>query len=278
MTTHETNLTHDLQALPDYDISAEALADGQQQLVAKAYEQFGEREDLFAIWIRPSHPLANVVRTLEKQTFPEIEDVMDGYEDQSMFLAVVDTRDNANRIAHAFRISGASLDTSGSVVANAEFSEGRTNIVLIDDIIQSEQGLSSQDFEDYYKNKGMDLSKCLSVETNWRVGEKSPKYNDLPLSQIGYLSLFKLIEARGVTDGEAAVFAHLNSDAIHSLQATGIEYEPIAGRADLKTPTVEPDGSRSFDDHYQPVCIPATPTNLGVFEQLSAFAAPQMYL
>src|SRR5690606_22973665 len=114
-------------------------------------------------------------------------------------------------------------------------------------------------------------------ETNLRrKGEKPENYNGLPLSQVGYISLFKLVESKGLSVGEAAIFAHLNKAAIVSLQAVGAEYEPIAGREDLKTPTILADGSKDFDFDYKPVAIPATPQNLKVFGELTPFAAPQM--
>ncbi|MEK9195966.1 MAG: hypothetical protein AAB914_01220, partial [Patescibacteria group bacterium] len=217
-------------------------------------------------------------RTLEKQTFPEIEDVMRDYEEESTFLALVDTRQQANRIAHAFRISGASSSSDGSVVANSVSNDNSTGIVLIDDIINSGQDFRINDFRDYYSSRGFDLSKCISVETNWIVGEKSEKFNGLPLPQLGYLALFRLIEARGLNEGDAVLFAHANRVATISLAMSGVEYEPIAGREDLKTPTVKPDGTLSFDDHYKPVAIPASSQNLEVFKQLSTFAAPQIFI
>jgi hypothetical protein len=125
---------------------------------------------------------------------------------------------------------------------------------------------------------GMDLNKCVSVETNFRVGEKVERYNGLPLTQIGYIALFKLVEHMGIKDGDAAVFAALNKDATNSLSFMGATFEPLAGRQDLRTPSTDDDGNPCFDDDYKLVCIPASPTNLEVFGKLEGFAAPQLYV
>lgn len=267
-------------SVPRYNLSELEIANGESELSRIVQEQFGEKQDVYALWIDSRHPLSNVVRSIELQEyFDEIEDVMRDYEDQSMFLTLYDTRGERGRIAHIFRISGAGLDDEKGVIAQHERDANRTGIVLIDDIINSGQNFTAQDFYDYYDKIGLDVDRCISVETNLkRKAVETDKYNGLPLSQIGYISLFKLVEARGLAVGEAAVFAHLNSAAIISLQAVGMEYEPIAGRDDLKTPTVNKDGSTDFDEGYKPVAIPATTKNMQIFHDLSAFSAPQVYV
>lgn len=264
------------QIIPRYDLDDRDLQALNTELVGLVEERLGDEGDVAAVWISPDNSLANAVRTIEKRAFPEIEDVMRDYESQSMFLALVDTRDELDRIAHIFRVSGASV-VGDTVVASAQVEPERTDIVLVDDIIHSNQGLTAQGFFEYYTQKGYDLSKCISVETNLKV-ESSQKYNGLPLSQVGYLALFKLMEARGIREGEAAVFAHLNDDAVNSLQFAGLEFGPIAGMDYLKTPTVKEDGTTDFDDHYTPVEIPTNRNNLEIFTTLSALAAPQIYI
>lgn len=267
-----------IERQPNYYLSPEELGQLQEDLVKEVEAVYGKKEDVYAVWIEPHHRLADLVRTQEAKIFPEIPEVMEDYEDQSMFLALLDTRDGLNHVVHAFRISGTGLKDKvleGAAVEVAD--ENKTGIPLVDDILDSGQDITAQEIKEYYQEHGIKLAKCLSVETNFRI-EKVARYNDLPVSQAGYIALFQLAEKQDVSNGDSAIFAHLNTDAINSLSMVGIEYTPIAGRQDLKTPTVGKDGSKDFDDHYSPVAIPASQKNLDIFGQLVPFAAPSLYV
>jgi hypothetical protein len=252
---------------PDYHLGEADLEREQKSLVNSIRQETGQ-ETIHAAWIKQNHEYANIIRTLEAQVFPEIPDVMEGFEEQSVFLALVDTREESQRVVHAFRLSSIRL------TGQEELPEGdKTGIALIDDIVESDQGVTADAFKQYYAEQGVDLTKCISVETNFRVGDKVESPSDIPVTQLGYISVFQAVEKLGMEGEDAAIFAHLNEPAITSLDAVGISYQPVMGREDLRTPTV---GDKPFDDNYKPVAIPATPENVTIFKNLVPFAAPQV--
>jgi len=265
-TTIEAGLGHD--SAPDYYLSQEQFDTQQADLIAKVEAQQPE-PGIYSAWLDPRHPDANLVRTLEAQIFPEIPEIMEPFEDQCVFLTLIDTRPDAKRIIHAFRLSWPGSDRN----AHTGASIGPEDIVLLKDIIDSDQGLSAEDLRAYYEAKGVDFAKSMSVETNFRVGEKVEPINGLPVAQLGYIAIFQGMNSQQDIADKAVIFAHLNRPAVASLGAVGIEYEPIAGRADLQTPTV---GDEKFDNKYSPVCIPASAKNLEIFSNLTPFAAPQV--
>lgn len=262
------NITHEL--------SPDELAQNQSQLVDLADRELNGEEGVLAVWINPGHPQANTIRTLEAKVMPEFPEVMADYEMSSMFLAIVDTRNGVDRVVHGFRVTGAARDESGNVVLGPNLGSEKTGIVLIDDVIASGQGVEVQDFYQYYTSKGLNLNKSMSVESNFRVDDRVEDYNGLPMSNVGYLALFQLVESMGLNEGEAAIFAALNEKARRSLTQTGAEYEPLLGREDLKTPTVNEDGTPGFDEEFQLVAIPASKQNIDTFRSISVFAAPQV--
>ena len=262
-----------------HDLDPTEMAQGEQQLIDMSREKLEGQEGVVAVWISPQNPLANVVRTHEAHKMPEFPAVMADYEMSSMFLALMDTRDGADRMVHAFRVTGAARDEEGNVGVNPEIRQDKTGIVLKDDVIESDQGLTIQDFYDYYTAKGVDLKRTMSVESNFRIGEKKvPRYNGLPMSNVGYLALFNLIESRGGEEGEAVIFAALNRLARVSLSQAGVEYEPLVGREDLRTPSVDDEGNPTFDDNFQLVGITESRQNMEAFTAILPFAAPQIYI
>lgn len=222
-----------------------------------------------AVWLEHDSPHAGLVRALEADVFPEVPELMVPFEDQCFFLALVDTRAHLRRVAHAFRLSSRRPGTPPD--------GDRVGIVLIDELIASGQGLALDDVRRHFAGAGTDLDKCISVETNFRVGGKVKREvgEALPVSQLGYLALFRALERFGVTGAEGAVFAHLNKVAVVSLKMVGVEYVPFAGRDDIRTPTI---GDVGFDPNYRPVTMPTTPKNVRVFGELMAFAAPEVRL
>ena len=255
---------------PNYHLDEAELEAAKQELYGRIEETQGDKKDLFAVWIQPSDPLADIVRTEERAFFPEMEELIEDYEDLCVFLAVVDGRGDEKKLVHAFRFSGQRKDTK-EVDDNGD---AVTGMPFIDDIIQSGQGLTTEDFVSFYEAQGTDLSKCISVETNFKI-EAVDEYNGVPVSQIGYLALFNLVDSTSpnLGENEAAIFAHLNIPAIKSLSAAGVEYEDLAGVPGLRTPTV---GETKFDDKYQPVAIPSTVGNVEVFRVLATIGAPEI--
>lgn len=256
MPEHPTANTH----IPRYDLSVEEVNELQGALITDLNQRVNEHPDLYSVWLQPHLPYADLVRKFETKYWGDMSDIMAAHEDESLFLALVDLREgNNNQIVHGFRVSAA--------LPAVERAEGEapesTGLVLIDDIAQSGQDFSVAEFLDYYRQRGFNPAKFITVETNFRVA-KAPRYNDLPMAQIGYISVFEMLSRSGVSENETAIFAALNKLAVLSLKGAGIEYEPIAGRPELRIPVA--DGE--FDDNYTAVAIPASKANLKVFSTL----------
>lgn len=255
----------ELDIHPRYDLNEQEI----EQLESELAERLRDREDnLYALWIPPTSKYADIIRTGETKHWPEMSAIMETHEGESIFLAMFDTRGGMNKVVHGFRVSRSPANGFGA-------DENHTGIVLIDDIIDSGQNLTAQEFREYYQSKGINLAQSPSVETNFRI-QKTEKYNGLPLTQIGYIAIFQTLAEGGeeVEVDKAAVFASLNQVAVDSLSAVGLDFEPVVGRQDIKTPVA--DGE--FDDDYTPVAIPANANNLKVFEGLVGFAAPVVQL
>ncbi len=250
---------------PRYDLDEQEYALLQDEFV-KSIEAKTDKLDVYGAWLPSDHKYANLVRAAEAKIFPEIPEIMEPFEQSSVFLALVDTRPEARRIVHAFRLSWPGFAEDSSQEENAD---DPLKIVLLKDIIDSNQGLDAESVSNYYKSRGIELSQCMSVETNFRIGSKVSTESGAPVSQLGYISIFAGINRQGNINNKAAIFAHLNEPAVKSLGAVGIEYEPIAGKKGLKTPTV---GDVEFDEKYEPVCIPASAHNMAIFTNLTPLA------
>jgi hypothetical protein len=223
----------------------------------------GFADDVVCVWLTADEEYANLVRTLEARTFPELPELMADYEHVSVFGALVDPR-GEGRIAHGFRLSTAASNPEAPV------SRSGLGMPLVDDLFDSGQGLDPAVFIRYYQEAGVDLTKCISVETNFVVGSRTKSNNGQATPVLAYLSMFSILENIGVETGNACIFTHLNRPASISLGAMGVEYGPIAGRQDLQTPTVV-----GFDSRYRPYSIEATPTNIAVLQRGSQFAPVQ---
>ncbi|MGH8984357.1 MAG: hypothetical protein ACRDY6_10860 [Acidimicrobiia bacterium] len=234
----------------------------QQQLVEELATESGH-EGVVIGWIAPLNAHSELIRTLEAEVFPEIPDIMRPYELACEFLALVDTRPSTARVVHAFRLSSATG-------LSAMREEDPPGTVLLEDLISSGQGLDLGAVDEYYRARGIDLRHSASIETNFRVGPRVDTDTGLSPAQIGYIALFQWI----LREDLQVLFAHLNEPAVRSLDNVGVGWEPIAGRYDLRTPTV----GGSFDDEYSPVAIPVTPENSAVLSSLLEFLPPQVQL
>lgn len=241
----------------------------QSALISSVRDQ-SDQEGIHSVWIAQNHPYANVVRTLEAKQFPEISEIMEPFEDQCVFLALTDTRpEQQQRVVHAFRLSSIFL------AGRTELPEGNTlGIAFIDDMVASDQGVDIEAFKAYYTSRGIDLAKCISVETNFRIGDKVKVESGLRIPDLGYIAIFQAVEKLGLDKEDAVIFAHLNKPAIISLGVLGISYEPVMGNESLRTPTT---GDNPFDDRYRPVAIPPSLKNIAIIRQLLPFAAPEVH-
>lgn len=261
---------------PKYNVEPEEFRLLQEDLIKKIND-LSDDVGIHAVWLNTDNKFSNLVRTLEAGVFPEITAfVTPLVESRSRFLTILDTSDDHRRILHGFRISSISISNA----VEEEHKENRfyvqddnIGLAMVDELIQSGQGFTAKEFIDYYERIGVDIKNCISVETNFRVGEKV-ETDGLRVSDLGYIAIFNSLERKSTSLDDVCVFAYLNAPAIKSLQATGIEYRPFAGREDLKAPGVDDD----FDEHYIPIAIPKNKRNTDVFKSIAPFGAPEVEL
>jgi len=247
----------------NYTLSPEQLGVLEGALVDDVLE-IGSGRDVYCVWLNSNSPYADIVRTHESAYWNNASEIFKKNEENSKFMLVVDTRHPGKEgIKRASRIT----------FAQSDFIEKRkTGMAIVDDVIDSGQGLSFDDFIDYYSGKGVDIKTCFSVETNIKV-EKAERYKGLPLAEIGYLAIFKKIEQ--TRKGNLAyIFAAINQDSINSFNLIDLRAEPLAGRTDLRTP----DGAGCFYDDFQTVALPTTKHNLEIFTGIKGLSSSEIYL
>lgn len=230
-----------------YDLSQEELSDLENDLVSEVKRRFPE-EGVYAAWIEPDHRYANLIRSYEAQYFPEVQTLPDTNELNTLFFALVDTRGFANRIVHGATISKGQIESHGN----------STGFIGMDQLIEKDN-FTAQEFKDYYVDRGIDVSKSISVETNFRVGEKTKPINGFTPAQYAYLSFFNRLEKKADDLRKAAIFSSINRASVLSFQRFGLDFEPLMGRTDLKTPEAD------LGLDYLPVVIPYTENNISLF-------------
>lgn len=260
----ESNLWGEIPVRQDrYDLSPEEIQLEESKLVERIKTQVEDKEGVWGVWISPHSSTANMVRTWETHYFPELPEVVNDHaENSSLFYVLVDTRDSSDRVIHAARITG-----NGSV--ESDFSG--TPFAGINELIQS-GAFSAGEFYDYYQKQGVDISKCIAVETNFRVGGKVERLNGLSGAELAYLSFFRLVAKSRPGVNQGGVFASINRASLISFRRVGLEYESLLGREELQYPA--PDG-KGF---YMPVFLPYRKRNIELFDAIERLAPPELRL
>lgn len=262
----------EVEVSPRYDLSPEELVEREARIVDLVRQQQGDI--VCSVWAPSTSPYADVVRTRELEKFPEMLELMRGYEDESVFLLMVDARPNAGWIARGTRIASP-IFTRG---VRPSIREGSINIPLLQGMIDSGQ-VTGQELIDYYAEKGINLDNCVSVETNLKI-RQSERLNGVPLAQLGYLTMFNFALGLGSSgesdDVSSCILAHINEDTKRSFEFLGLggDYEPLVGREDLHTPT----SGGVFDDSYIPVAFFASQRAKAVFGNLAPFMPPEIHV
>jgi len=246
---------------PRYDLSPEEINALEGEVVAKVEEQF-EKEGIYAVWISPESKYANILRTYEAEYFPEVKDVVAEVEEDTVFLALVDTRTDSRRIVHATTLSA--MSDEAKELAEPE----TTGFYTVDDLIEM-KNFTAREFLDYYAAKGVDMNSCISVDTNFKIGERAPKFNGLDTAQLAYVTVFNFVQKRATEtslherEKKFAVFASINLPSIISFKRMGIECEPMMGRDDLITS----ESMRGLK--YTPVAIISNENAIELFQTLN---------
>lgn len=216
---------------PRYDLSEEELKELEQGLVSEVKSKVPE-EGVSAVWIRPDNKYANFIRTHEAHYFPEVEEVTEEEEKNTLFMVLVDTREDENRVVHAATVM------KPKDVADYP-SDQPTGFFTVDHLIAL-GNFKTDEFYDYYSEKGIDISKSISVETNFRVGDRID-YNGVGSADLAYIALLQSIKSAGGSIDQAAVFATLNEKQINSFERIDIDFDSLMGMKDFKTPEEELD-------------------------------------
>jgi hypothetical protein len=208
-----------------------------------------------AVLIPATHPFAQRLLPLEEAVFPEAPLLFGETDLESLFhflLVVVD-----RRVCHVMRVSGPGT-LSGRVESLPFF---------VSDLLAAGQ-IGRPEIDAYYSLVGARLERMISVDTNFKLGPRVPAIRSADLA---YLTLCRL----GAMTGTDAILAHLNEAAMASLGRAGFSFHPLAGRADLRTPTVAAGGAVGFDPAYTPACLLLRdPTNAAVFDRHRSLTPP----
>lgn len=257
---------------PRYDLSPEELSSLENELVGEVKERYPQ-EGVVTVWLSPKNKFSDFVRCHEAQYFPEVEEVSEEDEENTLFMALVDTRPSSNRVVHAATITGINYrneDGRPVVGDHQPGSDGETGFFTVDNLIER-GNFTAQEFYDYYAQKGLDIKKCISVETNFRIGEKAEKYHGLRTSDIAYLKFFKMLERTDPALGKSAVFATINKASMISFQRIGLACEPLMGREGMSTQE-SAEGRESL-----PVAIPYDEATQKLFNSMDV-PAPEIFM
>lgn len=249
-----------------YDLTEFEIDSLEGELAYKINEEMHLGDGVYSSWLNHDSQFSNIARSNEIKHWPYMQEIMNPHEQQSKFLMLFDTREGLNSAIHFTRISSISNE---SMKDESE----TTGLIIIDDIINSDQGLSAKGFRDYYANKGVDLRKCITVETNIKV-KNVQTYNSLNTADLAYLSMFKYVKDLGAEEGKACVFAVINLPTIKSFGRIGLNYENLSGIPNLRTPSTP----GSFDDNFVPVAIPYDAESIKLFKSIEELGAKDVNL
>jgi hypothetical protein len=224
----ETVASNGAEFRPRYNLTDEELQVLDGQIVGAVKESHPE-EGVYAALIGPNHPFSNFVRRYEADFFPEAADFPAELEDNTVLFALVDTRPASNRVVHVGTVSGPGLHRETTT------SDESSGFLFVDELVEL-GNFTPDEFRAHYAERGIDLDKSIAVETNIRVGDPVEKYNGVRTVDLGYLTLFGLIERNNPEAGKAAVFASINSAQAISFGRVGITCEPLMDRNDFVTP------------------------------------------
>jgi hypothetical protein len=257
-----------------YDLPDEELSTIERGLTERVRSERGRT--LTAVWLKHGSAEANFIRTKEAQKFPDINipGLFGPYDDKSIFLAMVDTRlgTGKGRIIRGTRITGRQF-----AVDDPDGSDDDSGMAMIRDLAEDGQ-ITQEAIADYYRARGIDVANCISVETNFKIGERSRrKFGFIPMSQLAYLAMYEYVLRHNVAGQDAAIFAHINDASDNSLRRLGVDFGPIAGRSDLRTPA-GPGAPERYDDKFTPVALLNTPATAKAMRRLLKVAPTELYM
>lgn len=242
------------------------VAPHEDRLVAEA-RAAAPGEAGVAVWLDPAHPAADVVRELELEIFPDVESFLTPeVERRCRMLAVVDLT-GAGEVKHCFRVSACHF-------GSGEIDPDSSGMAMIDEVIDANPGITLEMVVDHYRARGVDLRRCIAVETNFRVSKGTAPHG-LRWSDVGYMALGREVLEGTEGGGAHGIFGHMNEGTVRSLAAIGVELEPFCGDATLRSPT-----SRvgSVEDRFSPLFVAETEGHLEIFRSIGSLVPPSVVL
>lgn len=246
----------------DYDLSDEQMDQTERELWQEIQPQLGEdHQGIVVAQIPWNSKYAAFGRTSERMYYETEEyDLHVGmipYEPRSTFLYTIDAESGV--IAHVKRIVFAkSLEEIEAT--------GTTGLEIVDDRILS-SGEEHADLKDImeYHNIGR-IDQCLNVASNHKM-KRTGVDREKPYTLASYKAVFDVTRQNDLH----AVLAYLNTNAIKSFASFGLEYELLGGKEyhvpnnhyNPNDPT-----SQQFEYDYVAVCIPESPANVKLFQDL----------
>jgi len=236
------------------------------------------RDDLFTavasvaapvvlVEIPGDHPVADLIRALERAQFPDVEAFLtDEVESRCRFLAVVDRSGPEPALAFATRVSSPRF---GPTPPRPD----ETGLPMLDEVLAVNEGIDAPALVAHYGQRGVDVARCVAVETNFRLAPTRDAPTGLRWSDHAYVGVFDLL-MEGPPGGKG-VFAHANEATVRSLGAIDLTFEAVMGRPDLVSPAAQ---QGEADDRYAPGYIDLTEHSRRVFRQLEPLSAPKVVL
>lgn len=206
---------------PRYNLSKEELATLEGEMVEIARRR--NKNGVVGMFIDSRSRYANVLRTYEAQYFPEVADAGDEIDENTTFLALVDTRKGIDRVVHGTTITHYD-----------EKDDEKTGMYTIDSLIER-GNFTKQEFETRYRDQGIDLNKTLAVETNFRIGKREKNYRGMRASDTVYLLVLDMLRQKDPLSKESAVFGTVNDKSLHSFDRAGLKYDLLLDRDDFVT-------------------------------------------
>lgn len=256
----DTETTHNVA--PRYDLSHEELRELESGIVEKAKTAKGiGLPGLTAVWIEGNSEHANFMRTHENEMFPEdhVPDLFADHEESSKFLALVDTRGGRNRVIRGTRFTTPRVAEEG----------GASKMAMIEGMVESGQ-VTEEEFTEYYRKRGVDVNECLSIETNFRIGDRVPRaLGFIPAASLAYFTAYNYAVRGDRSSRNVAIFAHINQASVNSLEHLGVDTEPLMDDEALWTPDAS---KKDRDLRFDPVALLNTPRTARTMKRLAAFA------
>ena len=208
----------------DYNMSIADRESMEAELVEMAREEHGET--ITAIWVSSNSVYSNFIQTTEARYFPEVAELDESYDmSQDMFM-LVDTRPEDPKILHA---------TTVMEYAGTGRMQDRTGFYTVDSLA-AKGNFTLDEFREYYMDQGVDLEKCLAVETNFKVHPKARRYERFfGSADLANIIVYQELLRRGAEIGSAVVFATVNDAQARSLDRTGIQIDKLMGRDKFNT-------------------------------------------